>query len=313
MDDQRIETRSALGLEDLARPRGIRCVRGEAVTRLGRDRDGASRIKRGFGNGRSRRTAGRASCAAATGLRQVWSGGFALDQRSGSISSRFMRARTSGHSSLTKRLRQIAEAGHRRQRDITDAALPFVVRNPGRPWRPGVGRLLGSEGADRRKRVAVTILAGKDRVGDGFAEADVNWLFVLGSERHAVVIQHCAKRSRFNKALRRLPRPPNAFERGTRAVLQLKPGMADEDEARDPLARLAKCGPNVIRISPPASQPTRGIAEAWAASSRFIPAAPHDNVSPITGSCAPRSARSTARPTCPGNGPTRSLFDDGLP
>ena len=40
--------------------------------------------------------------------------------------------------------------------------------------------------------VAVAIGAGKDRIGDGLAQADVDGLFVGGAERHAVIIQRGA-------------------------------------------------------------------------------------------------------------------------
>ena len=57
-----------------------------------------------------------------------------------------------------------------------------------------VCRLLRGKGAHRRQRVAVLVAAGEDGVGDRLAKSDVNGLFMLGSERHAVVIQQRGNR-----------------------------------------------------------------------------------------------------------------------
>src|SRR6185437_7436421 len=55
-----------------------------------------------------------------------------------------------------------------------------------------IGLLLGGEGADGGKRIAIAVRAGEDRVGDRLAEANVDGLLMLAAERHAVIIHRCA-------------------------------------------------------------------------------------------------------------------------
>ena len=155
-----------------------------------------------------------------------------------------MRARISGHSSLRKRRALgIAQPRPGAGRDEhADAALdddqPFVLEALiGLGHGQRVGLLLGGQRADRGQRVAVGIFAGEDRVGDRLAQADVNGLFVLGVE--ASCCHNTAEREKFNRkssgrqAAARLRRPSS---RRAGPVLELAAGMADEDEAGDPLA-----------------------------------------------------------------------------
>ena len=149
-----------------------------------------------------------------------------------------------------------------------------------------IGLFLRGQRADRGQGVAVGILAGEDRVGDRLAQPDVHRLFVLLSKRHAVVIQRIARS--FNplielSQIRRSPRSAHGRKRRALAILELARGVADEDEAGDPLTSSAEGGPHALGISAPAGHPSRDIADAWAASSRFMPAAPQDSSCSHTG------------------------------
>src|SRR6185437_2651584 len=65
--------------------------------------------------------------------------------------------------------------------------------------------LLSGKRADGGQWVAVAIFAGEDRVGDDFAEADVDGFFVLGAQRHAVIIHRRAESAML--LCRRVPGP----------------------------------------------------------------------------------------------------------
>ena len=165
-----------------------------------------------------------------------------------SMPRRAIRSRICGHSCLMKRFALgFAQAGAGAGGDEhADAALdddqPFVLEALiGLGDGQRVGALLGGEGADRGKRVAVAEFAGEDRVGDRVAQADVNRLVAwCGYWSEASCCHNTALRdasvNRFGgtQGLTTLSSGGRGRSSSSRA------GMTEEDEAGDPFARSRK-------------------------------------------------------------------------
>ena len=229
-----------------------------------------------------------------------------------------MRATISGHSSLRKRLRSDAPSSpgtrrHEHANSAPDDYQALVLKTlVGLGDRQRVGLLLRGQCAHRRKCIPVSEFSSQDRVGDRLAETDIDGLFVLGSERHAVIIHRFAEISNENHLEFSGCHALRWAARARAALLQFAADMSDEDEARDPLSGLAEGARGLDRNRSANRSPNPRHSRArWRRAAGSCPRRHRTAPVPRPGSCGRRRARKSAPPAAPHNGRIRLPSGDG--